>query len=88
MVDRLVKIISCVPSVLKWKLCHHSELEKWTMVSSTRSHYLYPYIIYPVRAGKEFNLVLVRPDNLPKGERQAEGDLAEMRESFEGWDPM
>ena len=45
-------------------------------------------VFYPVRAGKEFNLVLVRPDNLPKGERQAEGDIAEMRDSFDGWDPM
>lgn len=28
--ERLTKIISCIPSVLKWKLCHHEELESWT----------------------------------------------------------
>ncbi|KAM5358691.1 hypothetical protein ACJZ2D_015082 [Fusarium nematophilum] len=28
--ERLTQMISCVPSVLKWKLCHHDELEVWT----------------------------------------------------------
>ncbi|KAL2871176.1 putative salicylate hydroxylase [Aspergillus lucknowensis] len=43
-------------------------------------------IFYPVRGGEEFNLVLLRPDNLEKGARRVEGDVAEMRESYAGWD--
>ncbi|KAL4871495.1 hypothetical protein BDV12DRAFT_183626 [Aspergillus spectabilis] len=43
-------------------------------------------IFYPVRGGDEFNLVLLRPDNLKKGARRVEGDVEEMRESYAGWD--
>jgi salicylate hydroxylase len=45
-------------------------------------------VFYPVRGGKEFNLVLLRPDNLPSGVRQANADLEEMRVSFNGWDEL
>ncbi|PVH97426.1 hypothetical protein DM02DRAFT_472471, partial [Periconia macrospinosa] len=27
---RIAKVISCFSSVLKWKLVHHAELERWT----------------------------------------------------------
>ncbi|KAJ5190252.1 uncharacterized protein N7498_009237 [Penicillium cinerascens] len=43
-------------------------------------------IFYPVRGGKEFNLVLLRPDNLTQGSRREKGDIQEMRESYAGWD--
>ncbi|KAL3488002.1 hypothetical protein BJX62DRAFT_227636 [Aspergillus germanicus] len=43
-------------------------------------------IFYPVRGGTEFNLVLLRPDNLEKGARRIQGDVEEMRESYAGWD--
>jgi salicylate hydroxylase len=43
-------------------------------------------IFYPVRGGREFNLVLLRPDNLPTGSRTEEGDVDEMRQSYSGWD--
>ncbi|OJJ04025.1 hypothetical protein ASPVEDRAFT_54276 [Aspergillus versicolor CBS 583.65] len=43
-------------------------------------------IFYPVRGGSEFNLVLLRPDNLEKGTRRTQGDVEEMRESYAGWD--
>ncbi|KAJ6127626.1 Monooxygenase FAD-binding [Penicillium sp. IBT 18751x] len=43
-------------------------------------------IFYPVRGGQEFNLVLLRPDNLAAGTRRVEGDVEEMRESYAGWD--
>ncbi|KAL2822451.1 hypothetical protein BJX63DRAFT_417549 [Aspergillus granulosus] len=43
-------------------------------------------IFYPVRGGKEFNLVLLCPDNLEKGARRVEGDIEEMRESYADWD--
>jgi salicylate hydroxylase len=43
-------------------------------------------IFYPVRGGTEFNLVLLRPDNLEKGTRRVQGDVEEMRESYTGWD--
>ncbi|RAH46603.1 FAD/NAD(P)-binding domain-containing protein [Aspergillus brunneoviolaceus CBS 621.78] len=44
-------------------------------------------IFYPVRGGREFNLVLLRPDDLPSGKRREEAGVQEMRESYAGWDP-
>lgn len=43
-------------------------------------------VFYPVRAGAQYNLVLLRPDDLPPGSRTAQGDVGEMRETFNGWD--
>ncbi|KAH7161940.1 hypothetical protein B0J13DRAFT_632650 [Dactylonectria estremocensis] len=43
-------------------------------------------VFYPLAGGKEYNLVLIRPDNLGKDMRQAPGDLGEMKASFDGWD--
>jgi salicylate hydroxylase len=43
-------------------------------------------VFYPLKNKTEFNLVLLRPDNLPAGARTAEGELSEMRETFHGWD--
>jgi salicylate hydroxylase len=43
-------------------------------------------VFYPLKNKTEFNLVLLRPDNLPPGTRTAEGDLTEMRDTFTGWD--
>lgn len=45
-------------------------------------------VFYPLSKDQLFNLVLIRPDNLPQGVRQMEGDIHEMRASFEGWDEM
>lgn len=45
-------------------------------------------VFYPVRCGKEFNLVMTRPDDLPASIRTKEGDLEEMKAIFEGWDPV
>lgn len=42
---------------------------------------------YPVKAGSLFNLVLLRPDDLPEGVRVQNGDLAELKTIFETWDP-
>ncbi|PYH49798.1 putative salicylate hydroxylase [Aspergillus saccharolyticus JOP 1030-1] len=44
-------------------------------------------IFYPVRGGREYNLVLLRPDDLPPGKRREEAGVQEMRESYAGWDP-
>lgn len=43
-------------------------------------------IFYPLRGGKEFNLVLMRPDNLSSDSRREQADLKEMRESYVDWD--
>ncbi|OQE44982.1 hypothetical protein PENCOP_c002G02466 [Penicillium coprophilum] len=43
-------------------------------------------VFYPLRGGKEFNLVLMRPDNLPSDSRRENGDIQEMRESYADWD--
>ncbi|KAF2839544.1 FAD/NAD(P)-binding domain-containing protein [Patellaria atrata CBS 101060] len=45
-------------------------------------------IFYPVRKGQEFNLILVRPDDLPAHINKQAGSIDEMRGSFEGWDPV
>ncbi|KAJ5893406.1 hypothetical protein N7495_005097, partial [Penicillium taxi] len=43
-------------------------------------------IFYPVRGGQEFNLVLLRPDNLSTDTRREDGDVEEMHESYADWD--
>ncbi|OAG34856.1 hypothetical protein AYO21_10961 [Fonsecaea monophora] len=45
-------------------------------------------VFYPVKNGDAFNLVLIRPDNLPSGSRTEAGDVDEMRMTYEGWDPV
>ncbi|KAH6667461.1 putative salicylate hydroxylase [Halenospora varia] len=45
-------------------------------------------VFYPVRSGKEFNLVLLGPDNIPPGLRTSEGDIEEVRATFKGWDEI
>ncbi|KAL4772949.1 hypothetical protein BDW60DRAFT_216166 [Aspergillus nidulans var. acristatus] len=39
-------------------------------------------IFYPVRQGEEYNLVLIRPDNLDQGIKRVQGDVEEMRASY------
>lgn len=43
-------------------------------------------VFYPVKGGSEYNLVLIRPDNLPPGTNKVQGEIGEMRETFKGWD--
>ena len=43
-------------------------------------------VFYPIEGGNRFNLVLLRPDNLPQGAKTVQGDIEEMRETFDGWD--
>lgn len=43
---------------------------------------------YSIKGGRWLNLVLLVKDNLPEGVMKAEGNLAEMRAIFQGWDPM
>ena len=45
-------------------------------------------IFYPIRGGTEFNLVLLRPDNLPQGTNREKADVGEMQESYADWDPV
>ncbi|KAJ5645957.1 hypothetical protein N7490_002329 [Penicillium lividum] len=52
--------------------------------------WLGPYqhaVLYPVRGGSTYNLVLVCPDDLPPGVATEEGNVQEMRNLFKGWDP-
>ncbi|KAJ5651378.1 Salicylate hydroxylase [Penicillium longicatenatum] len=44
-------------------------------------------VLYPVRGGSTYNLVLVCPDDLPPGVATEEGNTQEMRNLFKGWDP-
>ncbi|KAI1087807.1 FAD binding domain protein [Rostrohypoxylon terebratum] len=43
---------------------------------------------YSLRQGKTYNLVLLRPDDLPEDVSRAAADVDEMRKLFEPWDPI
>ena len=43
-------------------------------------------VFYPLKGGQQFNLVLLRPDNLPIGTRQEQGEVDEMQATFEEWE--
>ena len=45
-------------------------------------------VFYPVQNGEQLNMVLLRPDDLSVGTRTEQGDIGEMRKTFEGWDLM
>lgn len=63
------------------ELCRQNVVTMWI---GPESH----AVFYPVRCGKEFNLVLTRPDNLPPNVRTEQGDLSEMMALFQHWDPV
>lgn len=44
-------------------------------------------ISYPLKANTLINMVFLVPDNLPEGVSRVPGDLGEMLQIFEGWDP-
>lgn len=43
-------------------------------------------VFYPVKHGQQYNLVLLRPDDLPTDTKSEEGEVDEMRDTFQGWD--
>ncbi|KAF4825406.1 FAD-dependent monooxygenase OpS4 [Colletotrichum tropicale] len=43
---------------------------------------------YSMRAEKMYNLVVLAPDDLPTGVSRQAGDMDELRQRFEGWDPI
>lgn len=43
---------------------------------------------YSLRQGRMYNLVLLRPDDLPEHVSRSAADVDEMRKLFEPWDPM
>ncbi|CAG2011201.1 unnamed protein product [Fusarium graminearum] len=45
-------------------------------------------VFYAIRGGELWNLVLLTPDKMKKGQRTEKGDLGEMCQEFEGWDPI
>lgn len=45
-------------------------------------------IMYSLKGGQEYNIVLLVPDDLPPNVRRAEGDTDEMMALFDGWDPL
>ncbi|EOO01851.1 putative fad binding domain protein [Phaeoacremonium minimum UCRPA7] len=42
---------------------------------------------YSLRAGKQYNIVLLVPDDLPEGVSKQPGSVEEMKALFKGWDP-
>lgn len=45
-------------------------------------------VSYPLRGGKLLNIALLVMDDLPEDIAKANGNLEEMKERFEDWDPM
>ena len=45
-------------------------------------------VTYTLREGRQFNLVLVVPDDLPPEISRQHADVDQMRMIFEGWDPL
>jgi salicylate hydroxylase len=44
-------------------------------------------VMYPVRGGEVYNLVLAVPDDLPPAVSKVPANIDQMRKLFEGWDP-
>lgn len=44
-------------------------------------------VLYPVSQGQKYNMVLVRPDDMPEGVKIDAGIVEELKEAFKGWDP-
>ncbi|KAJ5742183.1 FAD binding domain protein [Penicillium manginii] len=66
------------------------ELVEWVS-KPTVNFWIGPYahaVGYSVRGGKQFNLVLLSPDDLEKDLSRAEGNLDEMKKLFAAWDPI
>jgi salicylate hydroxylase len=76
--------------VLKAEQITDPELREWIQQPAVRfwigprSH----AVAYSLRAGREFNIVLLVPDDLPENVARKPGSVHEMRELFWGWDPM
>lgn len=45
-------------------------------------------VAYSIRGGNMYNVVLLVPDDLEEGVARTQGNLDEMRQLFEGWDPV
>ena len=43
-------------------------------------------VLYQVQGGEQINMVLIRPDDLASGVRTEQGDIGEMKQTFEDWD--
>lgn len=63
------------------ELCSRKEVTVWF---GPRGH----AVFYPLKSATEFNLVLIRPDDLPENVKTLPGDIDEMRANFHGWDEM
>ena len=58
---------------------------RWSIYLGPKAH----AVIYAIRQGKQINIVLACPDDLPDDVKsKASGDVEEMRALFEGWDPV
>jgi salicylate hydroxylase len=58
--------------------------------SSPTNYWLGPdshAICYPLRGGDLYNLVIIRPDNLPDFVNVASANIQELQEYFTGWEP-
>ena len=45
-------------------------------------------VAYSLKAGRQYNVVLLVPDDLPPEVARQKGDTEEMLKLFDGWDPL
>jgi len=76
--------------VLELKDIDDPELREW--VANPAVHYWFgPHshvVGYSLRGGEIYNMVLLCPDDLPEGVRKSEGNIGEMNNLFQNWDPV
>lgn len=66
------------------------ELREWVS-TPTVNFWIGPYahaVGYSLRGGEMYNLVLLRPDDLPENVSRAPGKIEELMELMKSWDPM
>ncbi|KAI9682581.1 MAG: hypothetical protein M1822_006879 [Bathelium mastoideum] len=66
------------------------ELVEWVL-KPTVNFWIGPHahvVGYSVKGGRQFNLVLLSPDDLEKDLSRAEGNLDDMKKLFAAWDPV
>lgn len=60
---------------------HHPACHLWL---GPKAH----VVAYSLKAGKQYNVVLLVPDDLPPAVARQKGDTEEMMQLFDGWDPI
>ncbi|KAF1969875.1 FAD binding domain-containing protein, partial [Bimuria novae-zelandiae CBS 107.79] len=75
------------PPVLTGDLAYRLLLNTEDMMKDPELRTFIENVNYVLRGGKQFNMVLLVPDDIPPGQNVAPGNVAEMQALFADWDP-